>query len=132
MTVREQRGVAAGLGRPVDDAPGPRRDAVEGLAAGRARPHGPSGTLLADLRRRAPFVLAVVPLLEVVVGLDPIAVAGEAARLDRAGARGRQHGRERAAGEDTPRRRGLLAPGRRQRHVAAAGVPAARSPLGLA
>src|SRR5437899_7069611 len=132
MTVREQRGVAAGLGGPVDDAPGPRRDAVEGLATGRARPHGPSGTLLADLRRGTPFVLAVVPLLEVVVGLDPVAVAGEAARLDRARERGGQHGRERAAAEDTADRRGLLAPGRAQRHVAAAGVLAGRRPLGLA
>src|SRR2546429_2684259 len=132
MTVREQRGVAAGLGGPVDDAPGRRRDAVEELAAGRARPHGPSGTLLADLRRGTSFVLAVIPLLEVVVGLDPVAVAGEAARLDRARERGGQHGRERAAGEDTADRRGLLAPGRAQRHVAAAGVLAGRRPLGLA
>ena len=130
--MREQRRVAAAFGRPVDDTAGTPRHVVQRLATRGARPHGPPGTLGADLRGGETFVLAVVPFHEVVIGLHPVAVAGEAARLHRARQRRRQHRHERAAGEHPADRGGLLAPGRGQGHVAAAGVLAGGGPLGFA
>src|SRR5262249_14991791 len=131
--VGEQRHVAGGGRRAVDDAPGALADLLHRLALGDARrPHRPAGLHGADLRRGPALVDPVVPLAQVVGDLGGVAVSGEAARLPRARQRAREDEGEGPPGEVAAEGLGLLPPALDQRDVGAAGVLTAQAPLGVA
>src|SRR4051812_38188044 len=83
MAVGEQQHVLRRLAQVRDERVDARRDVRGALAARTAvAPQIPARALLADLRRGAALVLAVVPLEQLVARLRDAAVAGDPARLD--------------------------------------------------
>src|SRR4051812_11867661 len=88
--------------------------------------------LLANLRHRAAFVIAVGPLAEIWLDLRDIAITGKAARLAGTLERTDQHEGKLAAGEITSDGQGFGASILSERDIGAAGVLAGETPLGLA
>src|SRR5206468_2179693 len=95
-------------------------------------PEPPTRSLLADLRRREPLVVAVIPLPQLVHDLGRAGQSRELARLPRAQQWAAEHERERPPAKFLPHRSCALAPFLDQRQVGAAGVLAAEAPLRLA
>ena len=68
MTVGEQSAIAAGVERAMNDSLGSSPDLPDGLAVDDAVfPEIPPGAIFLDFCRRTAFVVAVVPLVEIVV-----------------------------------------------------------------
>ncbi len=81
VTVGEHQRVALRRAHALDHPVGPRADLVDRLAVGRAVvPQEPAGPVLADVERLEAFVVAVVPLAQVVVELG-VGIAGERGRV---------------------------------------------------
>src|SRR4051794_1456651 len=133
VPVREQHRHASGRLRARQHAVGPFGHLLGGLTTERAvREDRPLRDDLADVGRRAPLVLAVVPLGEFVGHLGPVAQAGELARLPRAPSRAGEHQRHVDAGQARRQRARLLATTVRQLHVGERRVPARAAPFRLA
>ncbi len=138
MPVRHERYVAAAEHRQHarENAVGPPPDVRRSLtgltvsACGHAvSPKRPAGQQRSDLRRRQPFVTAVVPLDEVGVGLDMLQ-PGELRGFLRATQRTRENKGEAAVGDQAGHPLRLLLTEQSQRDVGATGVLATRAPLG--
>ena len=133
MTVREDRDAALDRADAGDDAIGARGDVPRALAAGTAVPEEhPPRRRPADVRRRAPLVVAVVPLHEVRIDLSRRAETRQVARLPRATERTREDGLERDARQERRQPADLPAAVLRERRVRTPGVPSGEAPLSLA
>jgi hypothetical protein len=100
VTVSEECAIAIGIlafeKGTVDDSARSVRNLVDGLTVGHAIfPEIPTGTITANVGRRASFVVAVVPLTEVVIEDCRRTVAGQAAGLAGALQRTREDARKR-------------------------------------
>ncbi len=133
MAVGEQRDVATGLQRPLDDPLDALTDFFDGLAAGHPiPPQEPARPLLLDVDGAATLIGAVVPFHEVVGEHSTVFVAGEPAGLDSADQRAREHHGKRPSLEAPSYRPRPSFPGFVEGDVRAAGVAVSLAPLRLA
>src|SRR5947207_4159352 len=132
MPVREEQHVAVSRAHLLDHAVGPRPDLLGRLAVRRAVTEDrPARSLLTDLGRRLPLVVAVVPLHQVVPRLRDVAEPRHAAGLRGPLQRAGEDERERAPPQCLPDALRLAAAFLRQRDVRATRVAERLAPLRL-
>ena len=132
MAVREDRDVSVARPKLGDDAVGALADVGKRLPTGDiATPDGPARPFSPDFDRLEPFVLAVVPLSELVARDCDVPQPGQPTGLRRALERTRQYDRELPLLEHGTDRLGVAPALLGQRNVGATGVLSGAAPLGL-
>ncbi len=133
VPVRKKRRVSTSGRRTLDHAPRAGADLLHRLAVGNSvLPQVPAGPLIANLRRAAAFVIAIIPFLQIWLRLRDVAVAGQRACFSRPRHRTGQHQGELSPLQQIAHFPRIIAPAIGEWDICSPGVRARQAPFRLA